>query len=88
VAKDEIEDPRPYCEILRQWSTFHPEFANLPRKFKIAMTGATTDRAAILVHDIGIRIVKNDAGVVGFQFYVGRRPGPYADPRGEHPRLD
>ncbi|MEQ1675041.1 MAG: nitrite/sulfite reductase, partial [Candidatus Nitrotoga sp.] len=53
VAADEMVDPRPYAEILRQWSTFHPEFAYLPRKFKIAISGATTDRAAILVHDIG-----------------------------------
>jgi sulfite reductase (NADPH) hemoprotein beta-component len=75
VAKDEIEDPRPYCEIMRQWSTFHPEFAFLPRKFKIAVTGATTDRAAIAVHDIGIRIVRNDAGEVGFAFYVGGGQG-------------
>ncbi len=75
VAKDEIEDPRPYCEILRQWSTFHPEFANLPRKFKIAMTGATADRAAVLVHDIGIRLVKNAAGEVGLQFFVGGGQG-------------
>ena len=71
VAKDEIEDPRPYCEILRQWSTFHPEFAALPRKFKIAVTGATTDRAAIAIHDIGVRLVKNDEGEVGFQVFVG-----------------
>ena len=71
VAKDEIEDPRPYCEILRQWSTFHPEFAALPRKFKIAVTGARTDRAAIAIHDIGVRLVKNHEGEVGFQVYVG-----------------
>ncbi len=71
VAADEIEDPRPYAEITRQWSTFHPEFSYLPRKFKIAFTGATTDRAAVLVHDIGIRIVENDAGERGFQIIVG-----------------
>ncbi|MGE0785271.1 MAG: nitrite/sulfite reductase [Sandaracinaceae bacterium] len=75
VAADEIEDPRPYCELLRQWSTFHPEFAFLPRKFKFAVTGATVDRAAIAVHDIGIRVVKNDAGEVGFAFYVGGGQG-------------
>jgi sulfite reductase (NADPH) hemoprotein beta-component len=71
VAKDEIEDPRPYCEIIRQWSTFHPEFAALPRKFKIAVTGAVDDRAAIAVHDIGLRLVRNDAGEVGFEVRVG-----------------
>jgi sulfite reductase (NADPH) hemoprotein beta-component len=68
---DEIEDPRPYAEIMRQWSTFHPEFSYLPRKFKMAFTGATTDRAAVLFHDIGYRIVKNDKGVPGFEVYVG-----------------
>jgi sulfite reductase (NADPH) hemoprotein beta-component len=71
VAEDEIEDPRPYCEILRQWSTFHPEFAALPRKFKIAVTGARNDRAAVAIHDIGVRIVRNDAGEVGFEVLVG-----------------
>ncbi len=71
VAGDEIEDPRPYCEIVRQWSTFHPEFAYLPRKFKIAFTGATSDRAAVAFHDIGLRLVRNDAGRVGFQVIVG-----------------
>lgn len=75
VAQDEIEDPRPYCEILRQWSTFHPEFAFLPRKFKFAVTGAETDRAAIAVHDIGIRVVRNEAGEVGFAYYVGGGQG-------------
>lgn len=71
VAPDEIEDPRPYCEIMRQWSTFHPEFTYLPRKFKIAFTGAEQDRAAVIVHDIGIRLVENDDGEVGFQVIVG-----------------
>lgn len=71
VIADEIEDPRPYAEIMRQWSTFHPEFSYLPRKFKIAFTGATKDRAAVAFHDIGIRIVKNEAGEIGFKFYVG-----------------
>ena len=71
VAVDEIEDPRAYCEILRQWSTLHPEFYWLPRKFKIAITGATEDRAAIQFHDIGIRVLKNDAGEVGLQVLVG-----------------
>ena len=64
IAEDEIEDPRPYCEIIRQWSTFHPEFSFLPRKFKIAVSGATDDRAAVKVHDIGLYLVKNDAGEV------------------------
>ncbi len=71
VAADEIEDPRPWCEILRQWSTFHPEFAYLPRKFKLAVTGATTDRTAVAYHDIGLRLVRNDEGIVGFKVYVG-----------------
>ncbi|MCF8473736.1 MAG: nitrite/sulfite reductase [Emcibacter sp.] len=71
VAKDEIVDPRPYAEIMRQWSTFHPEFAYLPRKFKFAFTGAVQDRAAIKFHDIGYRAVKNEAGEIGFQIYVG-----------------
>ena len=71
IAPDEIVDPRPYCEILRQWSTLHPEFAFLPRKFKIAVTGAREDRAATLWHDIGLHLVKNDAGEVGFKVFVG-----------------
>ena len=74
VARDEIVDPRIYCEIIRQWSTFHPEFAFLPRKFKIAVTGApTADRAAVRVHDIGIRVIPDpeDASQHGFQVLVG-----------------
>jgi sulfite reductase (NADPH) hemoprotein beta-component len=71
VAGDELEDPRPYAEILRQWSTFHPEFAQLPRKFKFALTGSDNDRAAIAYHDIGYKLVENDAGEVGFQIFVG-----------------
>src|SRR6476660_4590332 len=71
VAADEVVDPRPYNELIRQWSTFHPEFAYLPRKFKIAITGATTDRAAILVHDIGLQAVRDGAGDVGFRVIVG-----------------
>ena len=71
IAADEIEDPRPYCEILRQWSTFHPEFSFLPRKFKIAVTGATKDRAAVAFHDIGLRLVEGPEGEVGFQVIVG-----------------
>jgi sulfite reductase (NADPH) hemoprotein beta-component len=71
VAPDEVVDPRPYCEILRQWSTLHPEFAFLPRKFKIAVTGAREDRAAIGWHDIGLQLLKNEAGEVGFKVLVG-----------------
>ncbi|HUB63993.1 MAG TPA: nitrite/sulfite reductase [Methylocella sp.] len=71
AAADEIEDPRPYAEILRQWSSLHPEYSFLPRKFKIAVNGAAKDRAAIKVHDIGYQIVKNPEGEVGFAVYVG-----------------
>ena len=71
VAGDETVDPRPYTELIRQWSTLHPEFAYLPRKFKIAVTGATHDRAAILVHDIGLQLVRNDDGETGFRVAVG-----------------
>jgi len=71
IAPDEVVDPRPYCEILRQWSTLHPEFAFLPRKFKIAITGAGEDRAATAWHDIGLQLHKNAAGEVGFRVLVG-----------------
>ena len=71
VAPDEVADPRPYCELLRQWSTLHPEFAYLPRKFKIAVTGALRDRAVTEAHDIGLRLVRNDAGRLGFEVLVG-----------------
>ncbi|TAL48286.1 MAG: nitrite/sulfite reductase [Methylovulum sp.] len=71
ICVDEIEDPRPYCEIIRQWSTLHPEFDYLPRKFKIAVSGALHDRAATQFHDIGIHLVKNDAGEIGFRILVG-----------------
>lgn len=71
VALDEVMDPRPYCEVMRQWATFHPEFAFLPRKFKMAVCGSQTDRAAILVHDIGMILTTNDAGEIGFEVYVG-----------------
>jgi sulfite reductase (NADPH) hemoprotein beta-component len=71
VAPDEAVDPRPYAEVLRQWSTLHPEFAFLPRKFKIAVTGASEDRAAIAWHDIGLQLLKNDGGEVGFKVLVG-----------------
>ena len=71
VAADEIVDPRPYAELIREWSTFHPEFAYLPRKFKIAISGAKDDRAATAVHDIGLHVVKNEACEVGFRVLVG-----------------
>ncbi len=71
ATAEEIEDPRPWCEIIRQWSTFHPEFAHLPRKFKIAVTAAENDRAAIRVHDIGLHMKHNAAGEVGFEIIVG-----------------
>jgi sulfite reductase (NADPH) hemoprotein beta-component len=71
IAVDELEDPRPYCEIIRQWSTLHPEFAFLPRKFKIAVSGAQRDRAATQVHDIGLQLVKNSKGETGFEVLVG-----------------
>ena len=74
AAADEVMDPRPWCEIIRQWSTFHPEFAFLPRKFKFAVTAAAEDRAAIAVHDIGLRIVKRGEEV-GFEVYVGGGQG-------------
>jgi sulfite reductase (NADPH) hemoprotein beta-component len=75
VAGDEILDPRPYAELFRQWSTFHPEFAYLPRKFKIAVSGSPIDRAATLVHDIGAHAVRNDVGEVGFRVIVGGGQG-------------
>lgn len=71
VAGDEVADPRPYCEIIRQWSTLHPEFSWLPRKFKIAVTGGERDRAAIKFHDIGIRLVTGEHGEPGFEIWVG-----------------
>jgi sulfite reductase (NADPH) hemoprotein beta-component len=71
VTPDELEDPRPWCEIIRQWSTFHPEFSFLPRKFKIAVTGAPQDRAASLVHDVGVHIVRDAEGGLGFEILAG-----------------
>ncbi len=71
IAEDELEDPRPYCEIIRQWSTFHPEFSFLPRKFKIAVSGSENDRAAVQIHDIGIYLVRNEAGETGCKILVG-----------------
>jgi len=75
IAADEIEDPRVYAEIMRQWSTLHPEFSFLPRKFKIAITGAPNDRAAVKVHDIGLRMQRNEAGEPGFEVLVGGGQG-------------
>jgi sulfite reductase (NADPH) hemoprotein beta-component len=71
VAPDELEDPRPWCEIIRQWSTLHPEFAFLPRKFKIAVCGSEQDRAAIHAHDIGVELVTDERGDVGFKILAG-----------------
>ena len=71
VAEDEIEDPRPWCGLIRQWSTIHPEFAFLPRKFKIAVCGSQEDRAAFLLHDIGLQLTHNEAGELGFEVFVG-----------------
>ena len=74
LTSNEIEDPRPWCEIIRKWSTFHPEFSFLPRKFKIAVIGCTEDRAAMLVHDIGLRLVERK-NQVGFEVFVGGGQG-------------
>jgi sulfite reductase (NADPH) hemoprotein beta-component len=71
VARDEFADPRPTAELIRQWSSLHPEFAFLPRKFKVAVSGAENDRAAIRVHDIGIQLIQNDKGETGYKIYVG-----------------
>src|SRR6185437_2403765 len=79
AAADEIEDPRPIAEIIRQWSSLHPEFSFLPRKFKIAVGGSPNDRAALKFHDMALEIVKNDAGETGYRVYVGGGMGrtPY-----------
>ena len=71
VAKDELVDPRPYCEITRQWASFHPEFNFLPRKFKIAFSATEQERAALLTHDVGVRIVRNATGELGYTIYAG-----------------
>lgn len=71
VCVDELEDPRPYCEIIRQWTTLHPEFAYLPRKFKIAVSGSEQDRAAVQLHDIGVYLVRNEEGRIGFRVLAG-----------------
>ena len=75
AAADEVADPRPFAEILRQWSSLHPEFSYLPRKFKIAIVGSDHDRAAIQVHDIGLQLKKNDAGDLGLAVYIGGGQG-------------
>ena len=82
ATAEEIEDPRPWCEIIRQWSTFHPEFSYLPRKFKIAVTASPHDRAAVKVHDIGLILKKNADGETGFEVIVGGGLGrtPYVGP--------
>ncbi|MBV8238779.1 MAG: nitrite/sulfite reductase, partial [Sphingomonas sp.] len=82
AAADEIADPRPWAELLRQATTFHPEFSYLPRKFKIAVTAAEEDRAAIRLHDIGLKLVRNDAGELGFEVYIGGGMGrtPFVAP--------
>ena len=79
AAADEIEDPRPIAEIIRQWSSLHPEFVFLPRKFKIAVSGAAHDRAALKFHDMAVEIVRNDAGEIGYHVLVGGGMGrtPY-----------
>ncbi len=71
ISPDELEDPRPYCEIIRQWSTLHPEFAFLPRKFKIAVSGAKNDRAATQLHDIGLYLITGEDGEIGFEVLAG-----------------
>jgi sulfite reductase (NADPH) hemoprotein beta-component len=71
VARDEVVDPRPYCELIRQWAALHPEFAYLPRKFKIAITGAVNDRTAVWLHDVGLVLTKNDTGEIGFRVIAG-----------------
>ena len=71
IAPDERCDPRPYCEVLRQWSTFHPEFAFLPRKFKIAVNAAAEDRAVIRAHDVGLEVISDEAGELGVRVFVG-----------------
>ena len=71
IDATEVEDPRPWCELVRQWATLHPEFQYLPRKFKIAFTGSASDRAATMAHDIGLRLIKNGAGETGFEVNVG-----------------
>src|SRR3546814_2699056 len=82
ASADEVADPRPWAELLRQATTFHPEFSYLPRKFKFAVTAANEDRAAIRLHDIGLKLVRNDAGELGFEVYIGGGMGrtPFVAP--------
>src|SRR5512140_697267 len=82
ATAEEVDDPRPWAELIRQWSTFHPEFSYLPRKFKIAVTASDEDRAAIRLHDVGLKIVRNDTGETGFRVYVGGGMGrtPFVAP--------
>ena len=87
IAPDELEDPRPWCEYIRQWATLHPEFSYLPRKFKIAVTGSPQDRAASKVHDIGLHLVRNAQGEVGFEVLVGGGLGSHAHDRPRDPRI-
>ena len=87
AAADEIEDPRIWCEIVRQWSTLHPEFSFLPRKFKIAITGSPNDRAAVRVHDIGLRLWRERGGRGRLRGDRGRRPRPHADDRQDAARV-
>ncbi len=87
VAADEIADPRATAELLRQWSSNHPEFSFLPRKFKIAVTGAQADRAVIKFHDIGLRIVDRDSQGRGYEVWAGGGPRPHADDRHQGARL-
>jgi sulfite reductase (NADPH) hemoprotein beta-component len=79
AASDEVADPRPWCELIRQWSTVHPEFSFLPRKFKIAVIAARKDRAAMRTHDIGLQLLKDERGALGFRVFVGGGQGriPY-----------
>ena len=87
VAQDEVDDPRPYCEIIRQWATLHPEFTYLPRKFKIAVTGSPEDRAASEVHDIGLHMKRDADGQPRLRGAGRRRPRPHADHRPGDPRV-
>src|SRR3546814_18780228 len=81
ASADEVADPRPWAELLRQATTFHPEFSYLPRKFKFAVTAANEDRAAIRLHDIGLKLVRNDAGELGFEVYIGGGMGRRSEER-------
>jgi sulfite reductase (NADPH) hemoprotein beta-component len=86
VAPDEVVDPRPYCEVLRQWSTFHPEFAFLPRKFKIAVSGTLEDRAVTWAHDVGLQLYRDERRRGAGARHRRRRHGTHAHPRQHDPR--